>query len=611
MADQGLTLNSGSGGSDLAVDADGSSQMHQYVKLEFGPSGTQTNVEATVGLPVNLIDINGVAPSVNAGNVDAGTQRVVLASDQAVVSVDDNSGSLTVDNAALSVTGGGVEASALRVTIANDSTGVVSVDDNGGNLSVDWAGTNPPLDATPTDAEVNNGTRLEVEAFGFGFNGTTWDRARTVGALPATGTGVLAAGVVAELDDAAPTQLTEGQCGSIRATSYRALHANLRASDGTEVPTGGGVEADALRVTVASDSTGVLTVDGTVTETNSAAILADTANMDTNLGTLAGAVAAGQMQVDIVADGAGLALDATLSSVIGTDGSTGPASAVSIGGTDGSGNLQELLTDTDGHLQVDVLSGGGGGTQYDEDTTHNSGDTGTMALAVQKTADAALAGDGDYAVLQVDQNGYLKVNVKAGSGSGVSHTDDAAFTVGTDDIVPAGGIYRSVKDPVDDNDAGALGMTINRALFVAVETETGDTCMDDTNDALRVNVVAGSGSGVTHTDEATFTVASDDFVPGGGTYIAAGDTITTGTAAALRMSANRCQLGVIFDAAGNERGANVDANNNLTVAQRPAPLAWLRTLAHWRRQQQPLSTSVISPLTRSGSPRNLEGTLTP
>lgn len=54
-----------------------------------------------------------------------------------VVHVDDNSGSLTIDNAALSVTGGGVEASALRVTIASDSTGVLSIDDNGGSITVD------------------------------------------------------------------------------------------------------------------------------------------------------------------------------------------------------------------------------------------------------------------------------------------------------------------------------------------------------------------------------------------------------------------------------------------------------------------------------------------
>jgi hypothetical protein len=51
--------------------------------------------------------------------------------------IGDGAGSLTIDNAALSVTGGGVEASALRVTIASDSTGVLSIDDNGGSLTVD------------------------------------------------------------------------------------------------------------------------------------------------------------------------------------------------------------------------------------------------------------------------------------------------------------------------------------------------------------------------------------------------------------------------------------------------------------------------------------------
>ena len=53
------------------------------------------------------------------------------------ISVDDNAGSLTVDNPVLSVVGGGTEATAQRVTIATDSTGVLSVDDNGGSLTVD------------------------------------------------------------------------------------------------------------------------------------------------------------------------------------------------------------------------------------------------------------------------------------------------------------------------------------------------------------------------------------------------------------------------------------------------------------------------------------------
>ncbi len=43
----------------------------------------------------------------------------------------------TLDSTTAIVSGGGVEAAALRVTVASDSTGVLSVDDNGGSLTVD------------------------------------------------------------------------------------------------------------------------------------------------------------------------------------------------------------------------------------------------------------------------------------------------------------------------------------------------------------------------------------------------------------------------------------------------------------------------------------------
>ena len=76
-----------------------------------------------------------------------------------VVHVDDNAGSLTIDNAQLSVVGSGTEATALRVTIASDSTGVLSVDDNGGSLTVDgtfWQATQP-VSGTVT-ANAGSGT---------------------------------------------------------------------------------------------------------------------------------------------------------------------------------------------------------------------------------------------------------------------------------------------------------------------------------------------------------------------------------------------------------------------------------------------------------------------
>lgn len=43
----------------------------------------------------------------------------------------------TLDSTTVIAAGGGAEAAALRVTIANDSTGVVSIDDNGGAITVD------------------------------------------------------------------------------------------------------------------------------------------------------------------------------------------------------------------------------------------------------------------------------------------------------------------------------------------------------------------------------------------------------------------------------------------------------------------------------------------
>jgi hypothetical protein len=54
----------------------------------------------------------------------------------------------------------------------------------------------------------------------------------------------------------------------------------------------------------------------------------------------------------------------------------------------------------------------GGGTQYDEDTAHSSGDKLTMAGAVRRdTAASGASADGDRATLNVDQNGKLWVNL--------------------------------------------------------------------------------------------------------------------------------------------------------------------------------------------------------
>lgn len=109
---------------------------------------------------------NGTAPPIGAG-VEATALRVTLATDSTgLVSVDDNAGSLTVDNAALSVTGGGVEATALRVTIASDSTGLISVDDNAGSLTIDGTVTasNTAGDVAHDGADSGNPVKMGAKA---------------------------------------------------------------------------------------------------------------------------------------------------------------------------------------------------------------------------------------------------------------------------------------------------------------------------------------------------------------------------------------------------------------------------------------------------------------
>lgn len=59
--------------------------------------------------------------------------------------------------------GGGVEANALRVTLANDSTGLVSVDDNGGSLTIDAASLPLPTGAATSAAQLVDGHNVTVD----------------------------------------------------------------------------------------------------------------------------------------------------------------------------------------------------------------------------------------------------------------------------------------------------------------------------------------------------------------------------------------------------------------------------------------------------------------
>lgn len=143
-----------------------------------------------------------------------------------------------------------------------------------------------------------------------------------------------------------------------------------------------------------------------------------------------------------------------------------------------------------------------------------------------------------------DANNAVRVNIIAGGGTGgTAMTDDAAFTVGATSFTPVGGTYRTSRDNLDDNDGGACALTQKRAQLVCVETPAGDTAMDDTNDAVRVNVVTGVTAVTEYTEGAI-------------------DATITGIAALGEGTSNNL---VVFRVDDNGSAHVSDGGNSLTV----------------------------------------------
>ena len=106
-------------------------------RLKVDGSGvTQPISAASLPLPTNAARETG-------GNLD----QISSTTGSTLTQIIDIKSAIT--GAPLATEGGGTEAAALRVTIANDSTGLLSVDDNGGSLTVDGPLTNTELRATP------------------------------------------------------------------------------------------------------------------------------------------------------------------------------------------------------------------------------------------------------------------------------------------------------------------------------------------------------------------------------------------------------------------------------------------------------------------------------
>ena len=290
-----------------------------------------------------------------------------------------------------------------------------------------------------------------------------------------------------------------------------------------DAASGGGVEAGSLRVTIANDSTGVLSVDdngGSLTVDVGTALPAGT-NAIGKLAANSG-VDIGDVDVTSIIPGKGATNLGKAEDAAHTTGDVGvmvlavrnDAGSALAGAT---GDYIPLSTDSSGALRV---VGSSGTTQYAEDSVAASGDSGVVMLAVRRDTAASSSGtDGDYSTLNTDATGNLRVNVTSGGVAGVAN--DAALTVGTSEGVSIMG-RASAAAPTDvsaDNDAVHI-WTLRSGAQVVQQSYAG--------------ILASTGNGASGTGVPRVTIANDSTgVLAAVTNVATiGTSVTPGTSAA-------------------------------------------------------------------------------
>jgi len=125
------------------------------------------------------------------------------------------------------------------------------------------------------------------------------------------------------------------------------------------------------------------------------------------------------------------------------------------------GDYVPLRVNSTGALHV---TGSSGVTEFAEDTAHNTGDAGIQMLVVRNDAGGALAGTtGDYTPLQVDSVGALRVT---GGGGGTEYNEDVATPatiVGTATLIERDDALTTVT-PIEGDWIGLRG-TAEGALW--------------------------------------------------------------------------------------------------------------------------------------------------
>ena len=268
------------------------------------------------------------------------------------------------------------------------------------------------------------------------------------------------------------------------------------------VQIGDGTAASALRVTISTNDShfgavgaaadvdgvihGQLRTIGTALESLDNAVDGNYLNVNANIAGTdmiggAGAVASGVQRVTLASDDPAVAsLDEiedaieVIETTVGTDGSTGPAKTLSVGGTESGGNIQELRVDSDGHLQVDVL--------------------------------AITAGDNNIGNVDI-------VSLPASTNTLEVVGDAAENAAAAGNPVLTGGRYDSSVRTLGNTDVGALALDPTGALYTREYLgQAGSILVTGTTNAVTTGVSGTKFVAIQFLEDTTFDAGSDGLV---------------------------------------------------------------------------------------------------
>jgi hypothetical protein len=349
----------------------------------------RTSTSIAANSSVNVNQIAGTATSVNNGAVDAGTQRVTIASD--------STGNLGVGQG--STTSGEIGPliqGAVTTGAPTYTTGQTSP------LSLDTTGNLRTTASIAANSSVNvnqvAGSAVSTVATGVqevGISDSTGNSfLSAANALNSTGTGLLASQIIAQFDDTTPTTITENQFGNMRMSANRNLYSTIRDAAGNE--RGANINASNQLTTVdASTVAQGSTTSGQLGNLGQGAVTTAAPSYTTAQTSPLSLTTAGGLRTDT-------------SSIAGVATSTG-------NGVSGTGVQRvTIASDSTGNIATigTSVTPGTAATNLGkaEDAAHTTADVGVFALGVRNDANTTVTSTaGDYSQISVDLAGNARV----------------------------------------------------------------------------------------------------------------------------------------------------------------------------------------------------------